>query len=194
MVSTEVDGLAAKQRGDELGAAGDEVLAVVQHEQRRLIAELDRELLRGRSAWHLAGAERGQGGATDGVRIGQRRQLDPPHPARVRVRTPRPRPRGPGGSCPRRPNRSASPAARRPAGGVRRRSPLPRPMSGVSWIGRLWRNRSSERSAGNDDGRSGWTTCQMCSGRSEVLEPMVAEVDECGLRRETVGDQRRGRR
>ena len=122
-----------------------------------------------RDAGSLPGAEGSQRGPAD------RRSARRAGPARPTTRRPgtgrgpRRRPRGPGGSCRHRPSRSASPAARRRAGGGPRRSSASRPMSGVSCTGRLWRNVSSERSGGNSDGRSGWTTCQMCSGRPRSL-------------------------
>ena len=61
------------------------MLTVVQHDQARIVAELDRQLTGERRAGNLMRAERGERGSTDGVLIGQRRQLHPPHAARIPV-------------------------------------------------------------------------------------------------------------
>ena len=56
-------------------------------------------------------------------------------------------------------------ARSRPASATSRR----RPMKLVSWVGRLLRTASSERSASNSDGRPWITSCQMRSGRDRSL-------------------------
>ena len=71
---------------------------------------------------------------------------------------------------------------------------LVRPISGVSWTGRLCRNTSRVRSEGNVDGRSGWTTCQMCSGRARSWSRCWPKSTQRGVGREPVSDQRRSRR
>ena len=83
VASTEVAELAARSPATSLAQLDDEMLAVVQHEQRRLVAELNGELVDRAGAGRLAGTDGGECSATDGVRIRQRRQFDPPHPARV---------------------------------------------------------------------------------------------------------------
>ena len=110
---------------DQLRARGDQVLAVVEDEQRRLVAELDRQLIDDGRRQDLTSAERGQRGATDRARIGQRVPARPTTRRRDTGRVPRPRRRGRGGSCRRPPNRSASPAARRQQAAHARRSRRP---------------------------------------------------------------------
>jgi hypothetical protein len=181
-----------QQRGDELGAAVDKMLTVVQHEQRRLITELDGELLSRGSTGRLASAERGQGGATDGTRIGQGRQLHPPHAARLRVQ-------GLDGDrqCetslphPRRPRQRDQPLAGEQvadlgdlAGSADQRCQLDRQVVVEQVQGPERRKRRREIRVDQ---------LPDVFGSPEILEPMLAEVDDCGPRREVVVDQSRGR-
>ena len=73
---------ASQDRGDELGDTLDDVLAVVQQQQRRTVGEIIDDgfrltRLQAERARHPLGHQR---------TVGERRQLDPPHPARKALR------------------------------------------------------------------------------------------------------------
>ena len=182
-----------QQSGDELGAGGDEVLAVVQDEQRRLVAELGRELVGGGDAGHLAGAEGGQRGATDGVRIGERRQLDPPHAAGLRVDGLGGDGQGEAGLAdPGRTGQRHQPLACQQAAHVGDLAGPPdqrRELDRQVVAERVERPQRRER-------RRQVRVDELPDvlGASEVLEAVQAEIDQRRPGREAVGDQRRGRR
>ena len=70
-------GAPPEQRVGELGARVEEVLAVVEHEQRRPIADADRDASHEIAA-QLAFAEGGCDRRGDALGVGERRELDEP--------------------------------------------------------------------------------------------------------------------
>ena len=130
-----------------------------------VVAELDRQLTAERRAADLLRAERGERDATDRVRVGQRRQLDPPHAARTLVQSGPPTQPARAASCPRRPNRRESPAVRRrgsPAARRSRRSDRRAASAAPAGCGGRCPANAARRTR---PGRSGWTNCHTCSGR-----------------------------
>ena len=105
VASTVAVGLAASSSGDELGAVSDEVLTVVQHEQRRLVAERGGELHDTGNARCSAAPSTASAARAAPSSSGHRGELDPPHAAGEALhRSPRRR-RSPSASCRRRRDR-----------------------------------------------------------------------------------------
>ena len=182
-----------QETGDERRAADDEVLAVVQHEQRWLVAELDGELVDRGGAGRLAGADGGECGAADGVRVRQRRQFDPPHPAGVRID-------GLGGdgegeaglAHPGRTRQGDEPITAQQTADVGDLAGPPdqrRQLDGqvVSEHVERSQRRERRRQIGVDD-------LPDVLRALEVLETVLAQVDQRRVGREPISDQRRSRR
>ncbi len=72
-----------EQVSNQRGATFNEMFAVVEDKERRLLAEFDRELVARRRAGHLAGAQSSKGRPPDRIAIGEGGQLHPPHPSRI---------------------------------------------------------------------------------------------------------------
>ena len=193
VVSTEVDGFANSRAVTSSAQAATRCSQLSKTRSDGLVAELDRQLVNDGTARNLAGAQRGQRGPTDGVRIGQRGQLDPPHAARLRVECLRGHGEGEAGLA--------------DAGRTgQRHQPLPRQHFAhlddlapptderceldrevvVEHVERAQR-RKRRRQIGVDQ------LPDVLRG-SEVLEAVQPEISQRRPHRETIGHQRRGRR
>ena len=188
VVSTEVDGFADRSAATSSAQAGHEVLAVVQDEERRA----------GRRARPPAAERPGAPGTSRAPRaasaarptaFGSASGASSTHhtppgcessasAATARARRVLPTPAEP-----------VSVTNRSPVQQVAHLDDLAPPTDERCELDRAGcgGTASSERSGGNADGRSGWTSCQMCSGRPRSLRRCSPRSASVAPRRETVG-------
>ncbi len=178
VASTRSDAAAAEQPLREVGGRPDEVLAVVEEQQEVLLAQEVRHRPRSPAGPASRGC-RAPARPPAGTRLGiaQRRELDQPRPVGEPAGDAHPRPGASAASCPCRRRRRATRGGWRASSASISATSRSRPMNEVSWAGRF-DGALPERSGGKSDGRPGRDELVHVLRAAEVLEAMVAPVEQ----------------
>ena len=181
---------ASEQGVDDLGAGVDQVLAVVEHEQRGFVAQRAPRGARSRSTPGISCTPSAARAVADhGRGVGHAAQLDQPDAAGIAVE----HLGGDGHRHAGLADTARSGERDQPVGGTVDRRPRAPPgpgrSSGVSWTGRLWRYASSERSGRKHGGEVGMRELPHPLGPTQVLQAMGTEIEQADLLRQAVDHQ-----